>query len=171
MANIHLNGNDTVVLLVGTYDNEDVLQDDFEALKALHKNGEVYTYDAAIVIKEDGKVKIRRHSLSTKYGAWTGLAVGTLLGLFFPPALIIDAATGTAVGALAGHFFNDIPKDDLKALGHALDETEKALVIIADVAVSSDVARALAHAKFIFSREVTTDTRSLQDAIRKISKS
>jgi uncharacterized membrane protein len=169
MADTSAEDTNTVMLYVGTYDATEDLQTDYQLLKELHADRVVGTYDAALIVKDQGNITIRRHSVRTKYGAWTGLAIGTVIGLFFPPALILDAATGTVAGALAGHFFSSIPAADLKELGQALGATEKALVVVADVAAGADITKAMRHAKVMITREVSVDTVALREAIDRLA--
>ena len=55
----------------------------------------VGTYDASVVTKDpDGKVHVNKDETSTRHGAWGGAAVGALVGIIFPPSLVVGAAVG-----------------------------------------------------------------------------
>jgi uncharacterized membrane protein len=78
-----------VFIFLAAYDSEDDAKMDYEAVKDLHAAGVVGTYDAAIISKDaEGKVHVSKHEKPTQHGAWTGMAVGAVVGLFFPPALV-----------------------------------------------------------------------------------
>ena len=83
-----------VYLYVATYDSLSDATADYEALKILYKNGEVATYDASIITKDtSGKVHVTKHEKPTQHGAWTGLAVGAVAGLIFPPSIMWKRST------------------------------------------------------------------------------
>jgi len=72
---------ESVFVFVGTYDDLDGAADDYEVLKELHSEGVVGTYDAAVVNKDErDKVHVHKHEKPTRHGAWSGLAVGGLIG-------------------------------------------------------------------------------------------
>jgi uncharacterized membrane protein len=84
---------DSVFVFVGTYSDVGGAEDDYEVVKELHSSGVVGTYDAAVVGKDDeGKVHVHKHEKPTQHGAWSGLAVGALLGILFPPASSPEAS-------------------------------------------------------------------------------
>ena len=75
-----------VFLYLGQYDDPAAAKDDLEIVRQLHNDGVIGTYDAAVATKEaDGKVKIHKHEKPTQHGAWTGVAVGAVVGVIFPP--------------------------------------------------------------------------------------
>ena len=64
-------------------------------MKQLYFDGVIGVYDAAVVSKDaTGQVKINKTEMPTQYGAWGGLAVGALVGIFFPPYLVWELAAG-----------------------------------------------------------------------------
>ena len=82
----------------------------------------VGTYDAAVINKDDnGKVHVHKHEKATQHGAWGGIAVGALVGVLFPPAVLGAAAVGGVVGGVGGHFRKGLSRGDAKELGETLD--------------------------------------------------
>ena len=79
-------------LYAGEYENVDDAKADLDALKELHREHVVGTYDAAVVTKnEEGKVKIvDKIEKPTQHGGWAGMAVGAAMGLIFPPSWLVD---------------------------------------------------------------------------------
>ena len=93
-----------VFILLATYDTQADAELDYHAVKDLHSAGVIGTYDAAVITKnEDGKVKVHKHEKATQHGAWTGVAVGAVVGILFPPAILVDAAIGGLAGGAIGH--------------------------------------------------------------------
>ena len=85
-------------------------EDDYAGIKDLHAAGAVGTYDAAVVTKDDsGKVHVNKDEMATRHGAWGGAAVGAVVGILFPPAIIGSAIVGAAVGGVGGHLWRGIP--------------------------------------------------------------
>ena len=110
-----------VVLYIETCASLDDAKADFEIVKQIHRDGLLGIYDAAIISKDaTGQVKIHRNELPTQYGAWSGLAVGALVGIFFPPYLVWELAGGLVAGALIGHFWGGMSGADLKEIGDRL---------------------------------------------------
>jgi hypothetical protein len=65
---------------------------DGEAVFDLHAAGAIGTFDSAVIRKEaDGKVRVTKTEKPTQHGAWTGAAVGALVGIIFAPAVIGSA--------------------------------------------------------------------------------
>ena len=57
---------------------------DYDTLLDLHAADLVGSYDVALVYKgDDDKVHVTKHEKPTQHGAWTGAAVGALVGVAF----------------------------------------------------------------------------------------
>jgi len=156
----------TVVVFVATYTSFDDAKADYEAVKQLHSDGILGTYDAAVVSKDAaGQVKITKTEKPTQYGAWAGLAVGALIGLCFPPYLVweaaIDAGAGAALGAgagaLIGHFWRGLSRSDLKEIGDELQQSTATLIVIGYSKLREALADATKHAVKQFEKELSTD--------------
>ena len=86
---------DAVFIYIGTYPDEDAARADYAIVKDLHAAGAVGTYDASVVTKDDkGKVHVNKDEMATRHGAWGGAAVGAVVGILFPPSIIVGAAVG-----------------------------------------------------------------------------
>ena len=78
----------------------------------------VGSYDVALVYKDDeGKVHVTKHEKPTQHGAWTGAAVGELVGIVFPPAILGSAVVGAAAGGGIGHAMGGMSRSDANELG------------------------------------------------------
>ena len=125
---------DGVFVYVGTYPDEMSARDDYEIVKDLHAVGAVGTYDASVVTKDDnGKVHVNKDETSTRHGAWGGAAVGAMVGILFPPALIGSAVVGATVGGVGAHLWKGMSRADVKEFGELIDAGEAALVIVGRV--------------------------------------
>ena len=114
---------DGVFIYIGTYPDETAARDDYEIVKDLHATGAVGTYDASVVTKdENGKVHVNKDETSTRHGAWGGAAVGAVVGILFPPALIGSAIVGAGVGGVGGHLWKGMSRSDVKELGELIDD-------------------------------------------------
>ena len=115
--------NETVVVYVASYASLDDANADYAAVKQLYRDGVIGVYDAAVVSKDaDGRVKIDATEKPTQYGALSGLAVGALVGIFFPPYLVWELATGAVIGSLIGHFWRECRTPSEADRGHAPGE-------------------------------------------------
>jgi len=121
----------TIAVYVASYTSLDGANADYAAVKQLNRDGIIELYDAAVVSKDTaGHVKIRERETPTEYGALSGLAVGALVGIFFPPYLVWELAAGAVIGTLIGHFWAGMPRSDLKHIGDALQANTATLIVI-----------------------------------------
>lgn len=157
---------DTVVVYVATYAGLDDAKADYGAVKQLYSGGVIGTYDAAVVSKDAaGKVKIITTEKPTQYGAWAGLAVGALVGIFFPPYLVWELAVGAGAGALIGHFWRGLSRSDLKQIGEALQGSTATLIVIGRSRLQQFLQEATRHAVKQFEKELSTDVASFNKAL------
>jgi uncharacterized membrane protein len=136
-----------VFVYLATYNNVNDAQADYEAAKVLYKNGVIATYDAAIINKDaSGKVHVSKHEKPTQHGAWTGAAIGAVVGLIFPPSILVGGAVGAGAGALAGHLAKGMSHDDMKQIGNMLNASTAALVVLGESELQQKLQKAVTHA-------------------------
>jgi uncharacterized membrane protein len=154
-------------MYAGEYESVDEAKADLKALKELHREDLVGTYDAAVLTKnEKGKVKIvDKTEKPTQHGGWAGLAVGAAVGLIFPPSILVSGAIGAGAGALIGHLRGGMSDSDLKEIGEMLDESEAALIVVGEVTVERAVEEATKRAKKEMKKEVRADAKEMEKAI------
>lgn len=139
---------------------------DYDVLVGLHDLELVGTYDAAVVIKNDkGKVHVHKHEKPTQHGVWTGIAVGALVGILFPPSLIGAAVVGGATGGVIGHLARGMSRQDMKELGELLDAGQAAIVVVGESRVGEQLDKALSRAERTLEREVDADAKDLENEI------
>jgi uncharacterized membrane protein len=151
-----------VFVYAAVYQDRDDADADYDVLLDLHDAAVVGSYDVALVYKDDqGKVHVTKHEKPTQHGAWTGAAVGALVGIAFPPAILGAAAVGAAAGGGIGHALGGMSRKDAKELGEYIDEGQAALVVIAKSQVQEQLDKALKRAQKSEEREVQADGKEL----------
>ncbi len=158
-----------IFLFVAAYGSEADARADYEAVRDLHAAGLVGTYDAAIVTKSGGKVHVHKHEKPTQHGAWTGLGVGALVGILFPPSIIASGVVGAAAGGLVGHLWGGMSRADVKEIGELLDEGEAGLVVIGTSKVEEQIAKALERAQRQITKELDANSDELEQQLSKAS--
>jgi uncharacterized membrane protein len=154
---------DTVFVYAAVYADRADAEADYGTLLDLHSAALVGSYDVALMSKdEDGKVHVSKHEKPTQHGAWTGAAVGALVGVIFPPAILGSAVVGAAAGGGIGHALRGMSRNDAKELGEQLDAGEAALIVIGRARVREQLDKALARAEKSDEREIDADAKELE---------
>ena len=151
-----------VFLYAAIYDDVADADSDFEAVFDLHAAGAIGTFDAAVIHKEDGEVHVHKTEKPTQHGAWTGIAVGALAGILFPPSIIGTAIVGGAAGGVIGHLWRGMSRGDLKDLGEALDEGEAALIVIGESKIEEQLEKATKRARKLIEKQIDADAEELK---------
>jgi len=151
----------------GTYPSEAAARADYDVVKDLHAAGAVGTYDAGVVTKDDGgNVHVNKDEMATRHGAWGGAAVGALVGILFPPAIIPMAAVGGAAGGVGGHLWRGMSRADVKELGEVIDDGQAALVIVGESELEQAVDKAALKAEKHVAKELDVKPKDIDKAIR-----
>jgi uncharacterized membrane protein len=154
--------DDQVFVYGAVYTDRAGADADYDTLLDLHSADLVGSYDVALMYKDDeGKVHVTKHEKPTQHGAWTGAAVGALVGIVFPPAVLGAAVVGAAAGGGIGHVLGGMSRSDAKEIGEQLDEGQAALVVIAKSRVKEQLDKALTHAQKTEEREINADGKEL----------
>jgi uncharacterized membrane protein len=158
---------EAVFIYIGTYPDEMAAQADYDVVKDLHAVGAVGTYDAAVVTKDDaGMVHVNKDEMATRHGAWGGAAVGALIGILFPPAIVASAAVGAAVGGVSGHLWRGMSRADCKELGELIDDGQAALVIVGESTIEQAVDKAELKADKQVARQLNVKSKDIDKAVR-----
>ena len=162
---------DAVFIYIGTYRNEDAARDDYDVVKDLHAVGAVGTYDAAVVTKDDtGKVHVNKDEMATRHGAWGGAAVGAVVGILFPPAIIGTAIVGAAVGGIGGHLWRGMSRSDVKEFGELIDAGQAALVIVGESTLQEALDKAALKAEKHVAKELDVSKKDVDQAVQEAAK-
>ena len=157
----------TVFVYVASYANPEDAKKDYAAVKQLYFDGIIGVYDAAVISKDRAsQVKIHRTEMPTQYGAWGGLAVGALVGIFFPPYLVWELAAGAVAGSLIGHFWAGMSRSDLKEIGDTLQASTASLIVIGRSRLMEALASATKHAVKQFEKQMSTDVKAINKALK-----
>lgn len=151
-----------MMMAAGQYPDVDTAMQDFRAVEGLHDADLIGRYDAAVFEKTvEGKVKVVKTSeTARKHGAWGGLVIGAVLGLVFPPSILLLGAAGAAVGAFTGHVTEGIPHRDLKQFAEELPTDSAGLVVVAET-TERDIDKAVARADRKMKHEVDLNADEL----------
>jgi len=166
-----------VFLYLATFESLDDAKNAYARVKELHGAGAIGTYDGAVVSKDaEGKVHVHKDEKPTQYGAWTGLAVGAVVGLIFPPLFLGDigfALFGAGAGALVGHFRSGMSRADAKELGGLIDESQAAVIVIGKSSLAEAVDQDQIKAIKQWEKQVPMDqdefAKSLDEAVRSVA--
>ena len=153
-----------VFLYAAVYDNAADAEADYVGVFDLHAAGALGTFDAAVIEKQDGKVHVHKTEKPTQHGAWTGIAVGAVAGLLFPPSIIGTALVGGAAGGVIGHLHKGLSRGDLKDLGEALDEGEAAVIVIGESKVDEQIEKATKRARKVIEKQLDADAEESSSA-------
>lgn len=157
-----MSGN-AVQVFVATFDDEKQADDTLRDFRAMDRDGSLELIDAAVIVRQrDGKVKFTETAdPSTAKWAKRGAIAGGLVGIIFPPSILVSAAVG-GVGAGVWGKIRDKGFDDaeLKRVGESLPPGGSAVIAIAEDRVVEQLERGLAGytniAKHALSAEAAT---------------
>ena len=160
-----------VFLYAATYASVDDAEADYDTLLDLHDDDLVGTYDVAVINKDDeGKVHVTKHEKPTQHGAWTGAAVGAVIGILFPPGLVAAAAVGAATGGLIGHLARGMSRSDMKDVGDLLDEGRAALIVVGESKVGEQLDKALERAQRSVEKQIDADSKDFEKELDQAAK-
>jgi uncharacterized membrane protein len=160
-----------VFLFLGVYGNPVDATADLELVRRLHEDGVIGTYDAGIAVKQvDGSVTVEKHEKPTQHGAWTGIAVGAVVGVLFPPSIIGMAAVGGVTGGLIGHFWKGMSRKDVTELGEALDAGEALLIVIGQDKLQAALDKAGLKAQRQVEKQIDMESKELDEQLSAASK-
>ena len=155
-----------VFLYAAVYDEIADAEADYESVFDLHAAGAIGTFDSAVIRKEaDVKVRVTKTEKPTQHGAWTGAAVGALVGIIFPPSIIGTAIVGAGAGGLTGHLSRGISRGDLKDLGESLDEGSAAVIVLGESKIEEQLERATKRANKLIEKQIDADADDLRREI------
>jgi uncharacterized membrane protein len=153
---------DPVFVYSAVYADQVDADADYDTLLDLHSADLVGSYDVALMSKDDeGEVHVAKHE--KPHSAWCldGCSGWTLVGITFPPSVIVSAAIGAAAGAGIGRALGGISRTDAEELGEHLGDGEAALIVIGKSRVQEQVDKAFTRAQTTEEREIDADAAKL----------
>jgi uncharacterized membrane protein len=114
---------------VATYSDLGSAEKDWAAVETASKDGRVDLADAALVKREaDGTITtVKRQEY---YGWGKGAITGALVGLIFPPSIIVSTVVGAAGGSLLTRLSRSLSRGDIKDLGEVMDAGDIDMVVV-----------------------------------------
>ena len=156
--------NSPVPVFVATFGNEKQAKDVLEGLKKIDRGGSLDLVDAAVVVRRpDGKVKFEETAdPSGKKWAKRGAIAGGLVGLIFPPSILVSAAVGGAGGGIWGKI-RDKGFDDaeLRRVGESLPPGGSAIIAIAEDRVIAQLQQGIESYEELASYALSADAAAL----------
>ena len=125
----------TLEVFVAVYSDETSAGVALKDLKDMEHARSIELIDAAVVVRDaEGKVHYEETAdPSGKKMAKHGAIAGGLVGLIFPPSIIVGAVVGGAGGGIWGKIRDKGFKDDeLKAVGESLTPGSSAIIAVAE---------------------------------------
>ena len=136
----------TLEVFVATYASEDAAGAAAKDFQAAERDGAIDLLDAAVIVHTaDGKVKFEETAdPSGKKWAKRGAIAGGVVGLIFPPSIIVSAAVAGGAGGVWGKIRDKGFKDeDLKEIGNSLPPGSSAIIAVAEDRMVEQLERAL----------------------------
>jgi uncharacterized membrane protein len=159
---------DGTFIYVATYPDQTAALDDYQAVKALHADGMVGAYDAAVITKDAaGKVHENKDETATRHGAWWGVAAGAAVGVIFPPAILATAAAGGVIGGVSGHLAKGMSRSQAKDLGEFIDPGQAGLVVVGETKIREAVEKAVTRAEKEVAEELDTDPQEIDKTLQR----
>jgi len=124
-----------IQLFIATFDNEVEASQALKDFQAMDREGSIELIDAAVIVHTlAGKVTFEETAdPSGKKWAKRGAIAGGVVGLIFPPTILVSAAVGAGAGGLWGKLRDKGFKDeDLKAVGEGLAPGSSAIIAVAE---------------------------------------
>ena len=150
----------TIELFIASYSGEDGAGRSLTDFQAAQRAGAIDLIDAAVIVHTaDGKVKFEETAdPSGKKWAKRGAIAGGVVGLIFPPSIIVSAAVGGGAGGIWGKIRDKGFKDeDLRELGESLPPGSSAIIVIAEDRMIEQLERGLAGYQRIARHAVSAD--------------
>jgi uncharacterized membrane protein len=116
----------------GVYETVADAERDYDAIKRLHHDGEIGSYDAAVLSKdESGEVQVHKDEKPTKHAGWVGAAAGAGVAILFPATIVLVVAGGGAgVGAWIGHMAHGMKRHEAEEMATMLEPGRAGLVVV-----------------------------------------
>ena len=141
-----MSSTSTLEIFVATYGTEDGAASAAKDFQAAERDGAIDLIDAAVIVHTaDGKVKIEETAdPSGKKWAKRGAIAGGVVGLIFPPSIIVSAAVAGGAGGIWGRIRDKGFKDeDLKEIGDSLPPGSSAIIAVAEDRMVEQLERAI----------------------------
>jgi uncharacterized membrane protein len=115
----------------GVYETQADAERDYDAIKQLHHDHKIGTYDAAVLSKDqDGEVHVAKAETPVRHASWVGAAAGAGAVVLFPELLPIAIVGAGGIGAWVGHLAHGMSRKEAKEMATMLERERSALIVI-----------------------------------------
>ena len=159
--------SDGIIAFVGVYSELEDAKADFDGIKAAHRESWIGTYDAALFEKAaDGKIKVLDIDATQRTdAAKKGVIVGAVLGVIFPPSILVSVAVGAGAGGVIGNATKGFGKGDIKKLADELEPGESGVILVADVTLQAGADKLIKRAKKMAKQDIDAQADEIKKAI------
>jgi uncharacterized membrane protein len=122
-------------LMAAVYPTHEQAKTILDMLQRMHRANTITLKDAAVITKDSkGKVKLEETAeLTTREGAVRGAIVTGVLGLIYPPSLIVSLLAGGVIGGLIGRVRDTgIKNANLKEIADRLEPGKSAVIALGE---------------------------------------
>jgi uncharacterized membrane protein len=159
-----MSSSSTMEIFVATYGTEEGAGSALKDFKAAERAGSIDLIDAAVVVHTaEDKVKLEETAdPSGKRWAKRGAVAGGIVGLIFPPSIIVSAAVGGGAGGIWGKIRDKGFKDeDLTEIGESLPPGTSAIIAVAEDRMVEQLERGIAGYERIAKHAVSAEGAAL----------
>jgi uncharacterized membrane protein len=150
----------TMEVFIAAYGTEQGAGAALKDFQAAQREGAIDLIDAVVIVHTaEGKVKFEETAdPSGKKWAKRGAIAGGVVGLIFPPSIIVSAAVGGGAGGIWGKIRDKGFKDeDLKEIGESLPPGSSAIIAVAEDRMVEQLERGLAGYERIAKHAVSAE--------------
>jgi uncharacterized membrane protein len=152
----------------GAYATADDARADLDGIGELHHQKRIGRYDAVAIGKDaEGKVRqIDTDATVRGEGAWKGALAGAVLGVIFPPSILLVASAGAVAGAVAGDFNKRIGLEDARQLADLLGPGESGVLFLTEWVDDAFQSAVLKHATRQKAVVIDADSDVIAEALK-----
>ena len=89
-----------------------------------------------------------------------------MVGILFPPSIIVAAGVGAAIGGVSGHLWRGMSRADVKEFGEVIDDGAAALVVVGESKIEQAVDKAALKAEKHVAKELDVKPSDIDAAVR-----
>ena len=149
-----------VDLYIAAYDDAGAAQGDWDTIKHLAKEDTIKVDGLILVSRtDDGKIKVKDDFHESRKGLEWGAVGGAVVGLIFPPALLMGGLAGSQVGGVTGGLVSHHHKKEIKEnVEDTLPLNSSGIVTLFEERWEADIDKAISHASNVTKEKVDSES-------------